>query len=319
MMIADKMKYCHLYRKEYGFKCLCLFVMCAVFPYSRFRSGFSWWLLQQKHKAVLSYLESHYYQANGSGNPEKTHCVQADTIWTAWLQGEENAPEVIRMTLAFMKKNAGGHKIIVLSDDTISRYIDIPAEIKEKHKQKIIGNAHYADIVRMMVLKKYGGFWLDATTFVHEPLNEMAFSQPFFSYGTRKCRTPFVSANRWIVGMIGGCKNSLFLARISDMLNAYWREHTIPIDYFVFDYLIEVLYRNDRSFARLVDSLPRMDFRTTYIHEFINEPYDEEKTGSLMKKDQLYFLSYKKTYQKKSANGTETLYGHLYQSAYSKG
>lgn len=233
-------------------------------------------------------------------------------IWTAWLQGEEKAPEVIRLSLASIRRNSNGHRVVVLSDKNIENYIELPETIINKYNEGIISNAHYTDIIRMMILKEYGGVWLDATMYLHEPIDERAFRDSFFSFGFQNNnKTRFVSEYRWIVGIIGGQLNSFFLSRISEMLTNYWLDHNLCIDYFVFDYLIAVLYESNRDFADQVDSLPRMKFNTNKLRDIIDSPYSKELLDTFMVHNQVYYLTYKRDYQRVNEQKQQTVYGFL--------
>lgn len=304
------------YYKKFGFACFIATILSWLFPYKENGSRFSWIILQFKHRRIMEFLEKRYYSKEN-----KVHAginrneLYNNCIWTAWLQGEEDAPEVIRLTLASIRRNSNGHKVIVLTNNSIDNYIDIPPEIKNKYKAGIIRNAHFTDIVRMIILSKYGGVWLDATTFVHDDIDISAFFSPFYSVGVdTNSKTRFVSDNKWKVGVIGGFPGSPYLSQITEMLISYWIENDSCIDYFVFDYLIAVLYQNDNSFKSVVDSLPKMKFFAYELRVVINEPYRPDLLTKFFIKNQIYHLTYKKHYQKQTADGEITLYGYLHDT-----
>ena len=307
----------HLYRyyKEYGFKCTLAFYLCMLFPYSDTKNG-GWKqkIQKYKHKTITNYLYRYYLYAAGL-EVEKASCGNdhSDSIWTAWLQGEENAPEVIRMTLASIKAFANGHPVVVVSLDNVDQYIDIPNGIKAKHESGIMSHAHYADVIRMMILAKYGGLWLDATTLLHEPVPQEAFQAPFFSVGFRKTNgEKYISKNKWLVAVIGGEANSQYLIAISRMLSRYWEEHDTAIDYFVFDYMVYILYQNDESFRVIADNLTKMENYTHALGKIINEPFDEETLKKFYGDGQIYILTYRGKYNKQTSDGHMTIYGYLY-------
>ena len=315
MQIIERINSMLEYGREYGIKCLLTVSLANLFPYRKGRK-LSWHLLQYKHRVMTDYLYKNYYSRVFEKRLQTTIESQfQQCIWSAWLQGEDEAPEVIRLTLASIRKNAGGHRVIVLTNENIHDYIEVPTVILDKHRSGFIGNAHFADIVRMMILSKYGGLWLDATMLLHEPIDKSAFSRAFFSVGFNKIEpSRYVANNKWLVGVIGGSSNSPFLWVISEMLNAYWTEHNICIDYFVFDYLIAVLYEKDISFAHAVDTLPRMEFYTNSLRKIINTSIHDAQLNDFMCKGQIYYLSYRYDYLKQLEDGSETVYGYLYHS-----
>lgn len=310
------------YYKEFGFKCTLVVLLNRLFQKSRNNSFFSWVILHFKHEAICKYLYKHYYNVVEIEQEKKDIDNQKryyQCIWTAWLQGEENAPEGIHLTISSIRRHAGNHQVVVISNDNVDKYIEIPLIIKEKHTEGIIGDAHYADIIRMMILAKYGGVWLDATTFLFKPIDEEAFSSQFYSVGfDSKKKIANISNLRWIVGHIGGCESSKYLSFISAMLLSYWKEHDLPIDYFVFDYLIALLYQHDNSFHDIIDHLEKRKRFTYELKLIIDEPYDKTALDNLFAHDNMYILSYRQTHQKQTPDGLETNYGYLYNQYLSK-
>ena len=301
------------YLKEYGFKCTLAFYLCVLFPYSETQNG-KWRqkLIQHKYSTLSNYLYRYYLTSGGDHQHKSNENKYTNCIWTAWLQGEENAPEVIRITLASIRKYANGHPVIVISNNNVDQYIDIPQTIRIKHELDVMGHAHYTDVIRMMILAKYGGLWLDATMLLHEPISEEAFQCSFYSVGFSKTNgDKYITRNKWLIGVVGGYRDSSYLATISKMLSRYWTEHSIGIDYFVFDYFVYILYQNDYSFRLIVDSLPKMAHYTNVLRKIINCPYDKEQLESLYIHKQIYLLSYRNNYIKQTPEGNITFYGYL--------
>lgn len=298
--------------KEYGLKCCIPVWLSNAFPYKSKENDFRWKLLQKKHDSIIKYLSKNYYRESDSDISQKQTLIHTGCIWTAWLQGEENAPEVIRLTLSSIRKHAGGHDVIVLDENNIKEYIELPEMILKKYRDGIIGKAHFSDIVRMLVLKTYGGLWLDATMLLHEPMCKSAFTESFFSlssFGFQIHKTRFISGYKWILGIIGGCQCSKYLSQISDMLIEFWLDHNVCIDYFVSDYIIETLYRNNKEFEIQIDSLPHMSFSISKLKEVINKPYSDRLVAEYMIPNQIYYLTYRGTYEKLTQNNEQTIFG----------
>ncbi len=313
-MISKRLMNLLKYYKEFGIKCLQAHVLSSLFPYSRDTAQWRRRILKYKHKVISKYLQDHYYACTYDNVIEEEHTRGnqfKNCIWTAWLQGEDKAPEVIRLTLSSIRKNANGHPVIVLTENNIKQYIEIPAEIQKKHENGIMKHAHYADVVRMKILEQYGGIWLDATTLLYEPICEAAFSSVFFSVGFKEKDERFITDSKWIVRLMGGCRDSKYLSAISRMLSLYWKEHCMPIDYFVFDFLINLIYQNDERFHTIVDNLPQMDGSTNALRNIANEAYNREQINEIMMDHQMITLSYKCIYHKQTADGDKTNYSYL--------
>jgi len=296
--IKEYVSYCH----KYGLKCFIIVKICSIFNYKKRKTAFSWHCLEVKHKVILSYLFNQYkgYFNNFNNKIETTRSTSTTKydrcIWTAWLQGEENAPDVIQLTIASMKQNSNGHQVIVLTNANVKEYINLPNDIEKKYLNGIITNAHFADIIRMMVISKYGGLWLDATTYVSSPIDDSIFNTPFFSINKYNAYNPYVSKGRWVVGILGGCDNSHYLYIISAILNQYWLDHDLCIDYFVFDYIIALLYRENEKFKEIVETLEPGNDNIYLLREIVNEKYDERKLKKLFSSSKFFILPHRKKY-----------------------
>ncbi len=93
-------------------------------------------------------------------------------IYYCWLQGEEYLTPVARVCYNVLKKQAGNYKVIFLDENNFSDYVDIPDYIVQKFKSGKMKPAHFSDVIRMNLLEKFGGLWLDATVLVTEPLEK---------------------------------------------------------------------------------------------------------------------------------------------------
>ena len=59
----------------------------------------------------------------------------------------------------------GDYEFIIIDQNNFSKYLELPEWILKKVEKKEITLTHLADIIRMGLLKQYGGIWVDATMF----------------------------------------------------------------------------------------------------------------------------------------------------------
>jgi hypothetical protein len=92
-------------------------------------------------------------------------------IWVYW-DNYDNLPNSIDNIIKYNKKTIKTWKIIYLSDENINEFI--PQHEFPKNINNIIVQAK-SDWVRLYLLNKYGGLWLDASIIVNnqEKLNEL--------------------------------------------------------------------------------------------------------------------------------------------------
>ena len=95
------------------------------------------------------------------------------TIWTLWLQGRENAPELVKRCLRSWEYHNPGWTIRVLDAETLPAYIDL-SDFAATPEKDFTPQA-LSDIVRIELLATYGGVWVDAALFCRRPLDEWLF------------------------------------------------------------------------------------------------------------------------------------------------
>ena len=72
-------------------------------------------------------------------------------IWFYWMQGEKNMPPIPKLCLNSLRKHANGHPVILLDADNVNQYVNIPFEIAKAYQTGKLKQAHYADIIRIML------------------------------------------------------------------------------------------------------------------------------------------------------------------------
>lgn len=87
-------------------------------------------------------------------------------IWVCWWQGKENMPDIVKACYNSIQKHACNHPVILITEENFRNYIDMPEYIINKQKEGYIDITHFSDILRMMLLTKHGGIWMDSTLLI---------------------------------------------------------------------------------------------------------------------------------------------------------
>ena len=99
-----------------------------------------------------------------------------DTVWTYW--GSGFAPEIVRRCWKNWERVGGCRDIRVLNRWTAARYL--PRERLKRYAEITAGSeANRSDLIRLHLLKTYGGTWIDASVFMTCPLAEWLPRKPF--------------------------------------------------------------------------------------------------------------------------------------------
>lgn len=93
-------------------------------------------------------------------------------IWMFWDSGYENAPEVIKLSVESWKKMNPDYEIKLLCNDNLEEYLDFDFYAIYQLSTIRCLPATKADLLRLHLLSKYGGVWVDTTTFCLKPLNQ---------------------------------------------------------------------------------------------------------------------------------------------------
>ena len=228
-------------------------------------------------------------------------------IFYGWLQGEENLPLLARCCYNSLKMNAGAYKITFIDEKNYSDYVDIPPYIYEKFKAGKMKPAHFTDVIRINLLERYGGLWLDATILVTEPLEnyKKLLKLPFFTqkftheknnnHPITKSFGAYSSYARW-GGFIQGSSvihNPLF-AFMKDFYNEYWRDFDEIIDYVLMDFMIDIAYDNIPAVKREIDEVPINNENVWTLSPYLNTPYANFQFDKILRGNFLNKMSSRK-------------------------
>ena len=126
--------------------------------------------------------------------------------------------------------------------------MEIPDYIVEKLKKGIIPWATFSDIMRVTLLSRWGGIWLDATIYLTKSLPDTIYEDRFFSvghpavYGMVRLEP---SRCKWRIFLMGSTPNHIMMSWCKDLFYEYEKEFNYNIDYFMLDYFILLGYVNN--------------------------------------------------------------------------
>ena len=230
-------------------------------------------------------------------------------IWIFWWQGYDAAPLLVKKCIDSITKNAKNHPVVLITKENWKNYADIPDYIIEKLKKGIITLTHFSDILRMALISKNGGLWLDATIFVSREIPEYCFELPYFSIHYENS-TSKIAKGKWTGFCQAGQKNSIIHSFCRDIFFSYWEKYSKLIDYFFIDYVMLTGYNYIPNFRKLVDAVPLNNQGIKELDKHFNDEYSKELLDNILSKSTFFKLNWKRDY-KKEINGKKTLYGYF--------
>lgn len=278
------------------------------------------WSLNKRHRLIMDYLYKEYKHIFNKYKNEVNTKVYKENypIWVCWLQGEENAPIVVKNCIDSIRRHSGNHEVILLTEKNINQYIDIPKYIIDKFKKKIIIPAHFADIIRMMLIKEYGGLWLDATVFCKNDIPENIFDMPFFSCKSPRVESNYISQYQWTAFILGGYKNSVFFKFMVEFYLEYWKKEDVAIDYLFMDYVIVLARKYIKTIDNDIENVPVNNLERDYIVQIFNDAFEKEKYNNILKSKTYFFkLSWRQNFKEYTEDGRETVF-RKFISSYEK-
>ena len=209
-----------------------------------------------------------------------------------------------------IRRNSNGHQVIVVTEGTVSDYLQLDEVVLRKYKEGKISRTHFCDIVRISLLYHYGGVWMDCTLLLTRPLPEFVTSSAFYTNRLNKWDDNNVGGGRWSTFFMACHKGNLMMRATLDVFVEYWHRYDDAVDYVWMDYIFNLLYNNVPSIKEMIDSVPENNPDIWIMQNKIASPFSKEEFDALIadKSRFLYKFSYKKSidvpYRDKKGNVT---------------
>lgn len=238
--------------------------------------------LKKKYKYVLDEAPSKYDLKDN--NPK--------IIWVCWFQGIENAPLLVNRCYESLMKNMTGFDIRVIDEKNMLNYVDIPNYIIEKWKKGIISSAHFSDVLRVALLVKYGGIWVDSTVLcTNNDLCEYITNSSIFVFKSVMRGSDTISASNWL---ISSKPNNPILVLMQNLLNEYWKNENVAIHYYVFHLFFTMAIE---KYPEIWNGLPTFNNVNPHILvSELNDSFSDERYEEINKISSFHKLNYKLNY-----------------------
>ena len=233
---------------------------------------------------------------------------QSNKVWICWLQGLDNAPELVKVCLRSQQKLLTDREIIVITLDNYTDYVQLPDFFVNKYKQGHIPHALFSDLLRLELLIRYGGTWMDATLLVtnnNYPPKALNCPLFMFQYFTGHERRPNGISNWFITA----CTNNRLLLILRDMLYQYWSDYDCTVNYYLFHQFFSwIAYEHPEEYKAMPrgSSLVAIELGRRMEN---GEPFDEEWFNDHIQRCCFHKISYRLT--PKIKNDPNGYYQHI--------
>ena len=223
-------------------------------------------------KIRFNYFKRTYgYILNDLPTYEHTH-QKNKTIFWCWLQGIKEAPKLYLSNLNSVLMNCKGFNIIIINETNMLDYIKFPSYILEKYKKRYITPTHLSDLLRLELLIKYGGTWIDASVLITK------FTKEYFT------KDLFFFQENYRYGCVGSSwfitseKGNPILRTTRDLLYEYWRINYSLYNYFTFHIFFKMsceIYPKDFKNIQYISNDPPHWLQLKLTQKFSQEEYNK--------------------------------------------
>lgn len=216
---------------------------------------------------------------------------RSNKVWVCWLQGLEQAPALVQQCYRSLQKNLPDREIILLTEENYRDYITFPTHIQEKIDNGTITRTHMSDLLRLELLIRYGGTWIDATVFCSgSKIPEYMLNSDLFVFQNLKPGADGHSAliSSWFMT---ACTNHPILLLTQGLLYRYWESNKKMVDYFLlhdfFQLATEVYPEEWASVVPFSNSTPHILLLRLF------QPFDPAIWDATVAQTPFHKLSYK--------------------------
>lgn len=251
--------------------------------------------LRKRFLGVLQQFDLNYSKHNFVSE-------HSNKVWVCWMQGIENAPALVQRCYKSLQANLPDREIILITSKNIDEYAEFPDYILDKYHKGLITHTHFSDLLRVELLCKYGGTWIDSTVLCSgSDIPRYIFDSPFFVFQNLKpgANGSICNTSNWF---ITSWSNHKFILAQRRLLFEYWKNYDYVIDYFFFHHFISIIseyYSDDwNKMIQFPNSFPHV------LLLMLFEPFNQEKWDAVTSSCPFHKLAYKRSAEDMAKKGT---------------
>lgn len=250
--------------------------------------------MRKKYRSYIAvYMDTH---------KKSLRHVCSNKVWFLWLQGIEQAPDLVKKCYQSLAENMTEREIILLTEDNYRNYVKFPEYIQDKIDLGMITKTHMSDLLRIELLNRYGGTWIDATVYCSgKNIPNYMLNSDLFLFQNLK---PGLDGQSTCISswFITASTNNPILLLTQSLLYEYWKTNTRMVDYFLFHDFFQLAieaYPNEwNKVVPFSNSIPHILLLRLF------EKYDETIWHSLISQTPFHKLTYKFGEEQSKVMGT---------------
>lgn len=253
-----------------------------------------------------SIIEKFRKQSN-TNNTEKTE----KNIWMIWWQGvDENTPKTVVKNIQRIRKLHPDWSVNLITKYNYLEFVDIPEHMENHIRNNDFSMTHISDYLRLAVLEKKGGVYLDCNFFLLKAMDYM-LEYPFYTIKHGTVSEWHVSKGLWTTGLLATGRKNVLFSFLKEMYEAYFSDYSFVPSYFFIDAIIGLGYENIEVIKKEIDLVPYNNKHYNFINFRGNDSFDEEIWRSVVSDTFVLNVNYKNCFLNEK-NRELTFFGYLY-------
>lgn len=254
--------------------------ICGKYTAGLVSMDYTYYKIEKKFRKKAKALIANYY-LKGKNNFNKT-------VWLFWWQGIDLAPELVKSCYESVIRYFADWNIVVIDKNNYFEYITLPDYIIDKHNANVITHTHFSDILRLALLCRYGGLWMDATVYCTGEIYEEYMEQDLFCFRNGWMDQENINFASWF---ICAKSNDPILSVSLELLYDYWKSHNYLVHYFLLHMFVKIV----------TDELPDKWGEVPYYNhndnhllaEELEKKFNRERYDRILRLTNFHKLSYK--------------------------
>lgn len=295
------------YCKEYGIKMLLATGTTRILRKIG-RNGLVEKYEPAKYQYIINWIDKNYGEVAeriASENRRERKIDPNCNIWIFWWQGEKSMPPVVRACYKSVLKHKENHKVVLVTEDNVKEYVDIPEQIYTLASKEKISITHLSDVVREHILYQQGGIWMDATLYMTAPFDVSIYQYEYYSLKGAFKIWP------WTSFFQASGKGNVQPRIVSELFRAYLSDHDNLLTYLLLDCFIAIACQKSLTARQQIELIPVVDASVFELNDhYLEESFSECVFKKIKEKSNIHKLSYKYPHSEESG-GEKTFWGYL--------
>lgn len=179
-------------------------------------------------------------------------------IWVFWGQGFEKSPELVKICLKRLEQVSvqnDNYNIIKLDLTNYINYVKLPPNIVALYEAGKLSVVNFSDILRVALLNKYGGIWVDSTVFISSNMIDIGTSSIYTVKHKLYKENEHICKGMWSTFFLVASESNVLFSYLRNAFYAYCEKHDFFINYFLIDCLIAIGYEEIPTIKMEIDSI----------------------------------------------------------------